>query len=60
VITVNGMKFRKSTYSGGDNGSNCVAVAVKSTLVSVLDTKKPDAGMFSVPRKSFVDFLKNL
>lgn len=46
--------FLKSSYSGGDNGSNCVEAAhsLSGTTVALRDSKAP-ASRFNVPRGSF-------
>lgn len=37
------LRFRKSSRSGGDNGSQCVAIARTSELAVVRDSKNPDS-----------------
>lgn len=48
------MTFRRSTRSGGDNGSNCVEVAlnVGAPTAALRDSKAPDAGQLRVPAAS--------
>jgi hypothetical protein len=52
--------YRTSSYSGGDNGSNCVEVGLTSTEAHLRDSKNPEGGTFSIPGESFTAFLKTL
>jgi hypothetical protein len=42
------LNWRKSSRSGGGNGSNCVEVADAPDRVLVRDSKNPDGGILAV------------
>jgi hypothetical protein len=44
-----GAVWRRSSHSGGDNGSQCVEVAVLGALAAVRDSKRVAAGSLVVP-----------
>lgn len=52
--------WRKSSYSGGDNGSNCVEVACTSTVRLIRDSKAPHAGMLNVPATALAALLRSV
>jgi uncharacterized protein DUF397 len=56
------LKWRKSSRSGGSNGSACVEVGTPDDLsmVAVRDTKDRDGGMLSVSPESWRAFLGSI
>ncbi|MQY39536.1 hypothetical protein SRB17_75630 [Streptomyces sp. RB17] len=53
--------WRKSSYSGPDDGNNCVEIATTATHTAIRDSKDPAAGTLTVPAGSFallIDALK--
>ncbi|MFD6286644.1 DUF397 domain-containing protein [Streptomyces sp. NPDC060205] len=56
------LNWRKSSYSDGDDGNDCVEVANCPAHISVRDSKTPDDGTLTFPTQAFtafVDALKN-
>ncbi|MFE1200561.1 DUF397 domain-containing protein [Streptomyces sp. NPDC048405] len=49
--------WRKSSYSGGGDGNNCVEIATSTTRVAVRDSKAPARGTLSVPTAVFAAFV---
>lgn len=52
--------WRKSTYSGPDDGNACVEIANSSTHVAVRDTKAPTRATLTFPAEAFTPFLDAL
>ncbi|MEU5792223.1 DUF397 domain-containing protein [Streptomyces sp. NPDC020800] len=52
-----GLVFRKSSYSGGEQGQ-CVEVAETSSKVHVRDSKDPDGPLLTLSRADFSAFLQ--
>ncbi|MEU6392018.1 DUF397 domain-containing protein [Streptomyces sp. NPDC046939] len=52
--------WRKSSYSGGGDGNNCVEVAALSAHVAVRDSKAPDRGVLAVSGAVFGAFVEGL
>ncbi|MEB3965147.1 DUF397 domain-containing protein [Streptomyces kunmingensis] len=52
--------WRKSSYSGGGDGNNCVEIAAQPTRVEIRDSKTPDGGILAVPRSVFAAFIADL
>ncbi|MEU7306249.1 DUF397 domain-containing protein [Streptomyces sp. NPDC007189] len=52
--------WRKSSYSGGGDGNNCVEIAPTPTRISVRDSKNPAVGPLTVPAGSFALFIDAL
>ncbi|MDQ2588680.1 DUF397 domain-containing protein [Saccharothrix yanglingensis] len=50
--------WRTSSYSGND--SNCVEVALGEHTVGIRDSKRPDAGDFTISTESFRAFVRSL
>lgn len=50
--------WRTSSYSGND--ANCVEVALGEHVVGIRDSKRPDAGDFTVATESFRAFVHSL
>ncbi|MFE7031647.1 DUF397 domain-containing protein [Streptomyces sp. NPDC057621] len=54
--------WRKSSYSGPDDGNNCVEIANSPTQIAVRDSKNPARNPLTFPAEAFalfVDALKN-
>lgn len=51
---------RKSSYSGGGDGNNCVEIANSPTHVAVRDTKVPTRATLAFTRTAFIRFLQAL
>ncbi|MFD5051295.1 DUF397 domain-containing protein [Streptomyces tendae] len=49
--------WRKSSYSGGGDGNNCVEIATSATHVAVRDSKAPTRATLTFPRAAFTRFL---
>ncbi|MFJ1973182.1 DUF397 domain-containing protein [Streptomyces sp. NPDC087903] len=52
--------WRKSSYSGGGDGNNCVEIAPRPSRVSIRDSKDPAYGTLSVPAGAFTTFVDAL
>lgn len=52
--------WRKSSYSGGGDGNNCVEIATRPTDIAVRDSKDPVIGSLSFPAKAFTAFIEAL
>ncbi|MFI0236232.1 DUF397 domain-containing protein [Streptomyces sp. NPDC016845] len=52
--------WRKSSYSGGGDGNNCVEVAALPTHVGIRDSKARGRGPLTVPRVAFTTFVEGL
>ncbi|MFJ9582807.1 DUF397 domain-containing protein [Streptomyces acidicola] len=53
---VNPSNWRKSSYSGGGDGNNCVEIAHRATHITIRDSKTP-ARTLTVPAGAFVTFI---
>jgi hypothetical protein len=54
--------WRKSSYSGGGDGNNCLEIATRPTHIAIRDSKAPARATLSFPTgafTTFVDALKN-
>ena len=54
--------WRKSSYSGPDDGNNCVEIATHPTHISIRDSKTPTTATLTFPPapfSAFIDALKN-
>ncbi|KAF2779999.1 MULTISPECIES: DUF397 domain-containing protein [unclassified Streptomyces] len=49
--------WRKSSYSGGGDGNNCVEISASTTYVAVRDSKAPAYGTLTLPTEAFVTFV---
>ncbi|MFD8272343.1 DUF397 domain-containing protein [Streptomyces flaveolus] len=49
--------WRKSSYSGGGDGNNCVEVATRATHVAVRDSKAPARATLAFPAAAFALFV---
>ncbi|MCH5673606.1 DUF397 domain-containing protein [Streptomyces gilvus] len=52
--------WRKSSYSGPDDGNECVEVAHSPTHISVRDSKAPTRATLTFPAAAFTLFLQAL
>ncbi|KUO12078.1 hypothetical protein AQJ58_13170 [Streptomyces sp. DSM 15324] len=52
--------WRKSSYSGPDDGNECVEIATTPTFTAVRDTKAPAGGTLTFPAEAFDAFLDGL
>jgi len=52
--------WRKSSYSGPDDGNNCVEIANSPTRVGVRDSKTPARATLTFPAGAFAPFLDTL
>ncbi|MCG8968186.1 DUF397 domain-containing protein [Streptomyces sp. CL12-4] len=52
--------WRKSSYSGGGDGNNCVEVATRATRIAVRDSKAPSLAILTFPERAFSLFLEVL
>ncbi|CAL9567325.1 hypothetical protein SUDANB145_04748 [Streptomyces sp. enrichment culture] len=52
--------WRKSSYSGPDDGNDCVEVATSPTRIAVRDSKTPHAPTLTFPASSFTAFVESL
>ncbi|WP_405648007.1 DUF397 domain-containing protein [Streptomyces sp. NBC_00019] len=49
--------WRKSSYSGPDDGNNCVEIATSPTHIAIRDSKAPTRATLTFPTTSFTPFL---
>jgi len=54
------VQWRKSSYSGGGEGNDCVEMATLPTRVAIRDSKLPAQGILSLPTKAFTAFIDSL
>lgn len=52
--------WRKSSYSGGGDGNNCVEIANAPTHISIRDSKTPARATLTFPTPTFTTFLEAL
>jgi hypothetical protein len=52
--------WRKSSYSGGGDGNNCVEIAPLPTHVSIRDSKAPARAILTFPTAAFTCFTDTL
>ncbi|MDF3140744.1 MULTISPECIES: DUF397 domain-containing protein [unclassified Streptomyces] len=52
--------WRKSSYSGPDDGNNCVEIATSPTHIAVRDSKTPARATLTFPTGAFAPFLDAL
>lgn len=52
--------WRKSSYSGTHNQSECVEVGTGPGVIGIRDTKNRPAGHLSVPRTAWRAFLRTV
>ncbi|WP_077800153.1 DUF397 domain-containing protein [Streptomyces sp. JHA26] len=49
--------WRKSSYSGGGEGNDCVEIAELGLRIAIRDSKNPSRGTLSVPAPAFTAFV---
>ncbi|MFD4956358.1 DUF397 domain-containing protein [Streptomyces sp. NPDC058451] len=54
------VNWRKSSYSGGGEGNNCVEIANFPTHIAVRDSKAPTRATLSFPAGAFTAFVEDL
>ncbi|MGW0756781.1 DUF397 domain-containing protein [Streptomyces sp. NPDC002814] len=52
--------WKKSSYSGPDDGNNCVEIGTSPTHVAVRDTKAPARAILTFPAGAFTTFIDAL
>jgi len=52
--------WRKSSYSGPDDGNECVEIATTPTHIAVRDSKTPATAHLTFPADAFAVFLAGL
>lgn len=52
--------WRKSSYSGGGDGNECVEIANTPTHIAVRDSKAPTAATLTFPTNTFTPFIEAL
>ncbi|GHA50408.1 hypothetical protein GCM10010372_57870 [Streptomyces tauricus] len=52
--------WRKSSYSGPDDGNDCVEIATTPTHIAVRDSKTPARATLTFPAGAFTPFLSAL
>ncbi|MGW7823255.1 DUF397 domain-containing protein [Streptomyces puniciscabiei] len=52
--------WRKSSYSGPDDGNNCVEIASTPTRTAIRDSKDPAVGTLTFAAGSFMPFIEAL
>ena len=58
-MDVTGAVWRKTSYSG-DNGGNCVEVAVAGLSVAVRDSRDPDGSLLAVAADTWKAFAERV
>lgn len=53
-------QWKKSSFSGGGEGNDCVEIANLHTRVAIRDSKTPAQGTLSFPAETFTAFISNL
>ncbi|WP_369228148.1 DUF397 domain-containing protein [Streptomyces sp. R39] len=52
--------WRKSSYSGPDDGNNCVEIATTSAHTAVRDSKAPTRATLTFPAGAFAVFVEEI
>ncbi|MFF7123741.1 DUF397 domain-containing protein [Streptomyces sp. NPDC008240] len=52
--------WRKSSYSGPDDGNDCVEIANSPTRIAIRDSKDPAFGILTFPAEAFTPFIEAL
>jgi hypothetical protein len=52
--------WRRSSYSGGGDGNNCVEIANSPTIVAIRDSKDTARATITVPAGAFASFVAAL
>jgi uncharacterized protein DUF397 len=53
-------QWKKSSFSGGGEGNDCVEIANLHAQVAIRDSKDPAQGALSFPAGAFTAFISNL
>ena len=53
-------QWKKSSFSGGGEGNDCVEIANLRTRVAIRDSKAPAQGALTFPAEIFTGFIRNL
>ncbi|MGW4104242.1 DUF397 domain-containing protein [Streptomyces okerensis] len=53
-------RWRKSSYSGGGEGNDCVEIADLGTRIAIRDSKSPSRTPLSLPAPAFASFIDAL
>jgi len=53
TVDLAGARWRKSSFSGGESGSECVEVAFVGPAAALRDSKNPGGPILLVPAASF-------
>ncbi|WP_328371846.1 DUF397 domain-containing protein [Streptomyces sp. NBC_00445] len=53
-------QWKKSSFSGGGEGNDCVEIANLHTRVAIRDSKTPAQGTLSFPTGTFTAFISSL
>ncbi|MET7380227.1 DUF397 domain-containing protein [Streptomyces sp. NPDC005526] len=53
-------RWRKSSYSGGGDGNNCVEIATSPARIAVRDSKAPARATLTFPAGAFSTFVEAL
>ena len=52
--------WRKSSYSGPDDGNECVEIANSTTHIAIRDSKAPARATLTFPAGAFTPFVESL
>jgi hypothetical protein len=52
--------WRKSSYSGGGDGNNCVEISTHPTHTAIRDSKTPAGATLTFPTGAFTPFIEAL
>ncbi|MCX4857318.1 DUF397 domain-containing protein [Streptomyces canus] len=50
--------WRRSSYSGGGDGNNCVEIATRPTCIAIRDSKAPARATLTLPADAFSSFVE--
>jgi hypothetical protein len=53
-------QWKKSSFSGGGEGNDCVEIANLHMRIAIRDSKAPAQGTLSFPAGTFTAFISNL
>jgi hypothetical protein len=53
-------QWRKSSFSGGGEGNDCVEIANLRTRIAIRDSKAPSRGTLAFPTGAFITFIETL
>lgn len=53
-------QWKKSSFSGGGEGNDCVEIANEHVQVAIRDSKAPTQGTLFFPAGAFTAFISNL